>query len=298
MNAKPAIIGESKDFPEAIRTLYRTYEGIYGQDPFVSPVLRLSLDIGRMLQDGDVSLDDLGQAIEDLKLDGLKTRARHLAAYLGSCAEEENRKILETLFRDLAQEGGALAPFATFQRRTGHLFYGFVFTAHPTFTMAPEQAAALSGYAARLAGAEDGGSFESLRNAVGLPFTPPDIDDETAFSLQAIDNLHGAFAAMFKVLYQVAAELYPDDWMQLRPRLCSIATWVGFDMDGRKDIQWATTLQKRIGLQVRQLQAYQDSFSALMKASDQAKGLQSALEDVSRTLEQMQEHYSFFAAYN
>lgn len=297
MTSRKAGLPEDQPLPAALTALYRQYEA--ENDPYVSPVLRVSLDISRMLREGELKLPDLHQAIRHLTLDAVKNRAGRLAAYLGTCAEDDNIRTLDGLFRALAQKDGKLLPFADFQRKVDHLFYGFVFTAHPTFMMSPELAGALSGHTVRLAGAQDRDDKDALTKAIDVPFSAPDINSETAQSLQAIDNLHAAFAVMFHTLFATAFALYPQEWTTLRPRLSSIATWVGFDMDGRKDIKWATTLEKRIGLQIRQLQSYQNSLESLCaQHPGETKALQPALTAVVRTLENMQGHYGFFSGYN
>ena len=51
---------------------------------------------------------------------------------------------------------------------------------------------------------------------------------------------------VYELAFDVARELYPDDWRRLRPRLLTLATWVGYDTDGRADIGWTTTFAKRL----------------------------------------------------
>ena len=45
---------------------------------------------------------------------------------------------------------------------------------------------------------------------------------------------------------EVAEELYPLEWRQLTPRLVTIASWVGYDLDGRSDIGWTDTLHMHL----------------------------------------------------
>ena len=47
-------------------------------------------------------------------------------------------------------------------------------------------------------------------------------------------------------MLDVARELYPSEWQTLVPRLVSLASWVGYDHDGRSDIGWADTLRMRL----------------------------------------------------
>ena len=48
-------------------------------------------------------------------------------------------------------------------------------------------------------------------------------------------------------------EIYPDRWRELTPRLMTVASWVGYDLDGRSDIGWTMTLNKRMRIQHGQI---------------------------------------------
>ncbi len=75
-------------------------------------------------------------------------------------------------------------------------------------------------------------------------------------SVVAIANIHGALRRAYEIALDVAAENYPDEWEQLSPRLITVASWVGYDLDGRSDIKWSDTLFTRLKIQVLQLQRY------------------------------------------
>ena len=75
-------------------------------------------------------------------------------------------------------------------------------------------------------------------------------------SIEAIGNIQRALRRVYDIVFDVAAELYPKEWEQLRPRLLTIATWVGYDLDGRSDIRWSDTLFKRLRVQTAQLEQY------------------------------------------
>ena len=51
---------------------------------------------------------------------------------------------------------------------------------------------------------------------------------------------------VYKLLFQVAREVYPDQWQNLVPKLLTVATWVGYDLDGRADISWSVTVKQRM----------------------------------------------------
>ena len=73
--------------------------------------------------------------------------------------------------------------------------------------------------------------------------TPPTLQDEAEASTAALRTLRRAVRRMLRVAVDVAAERYPHELKRLRPRFITIATWVGFDLDGRTDIGWSRSLE-------------------------------------------------------
>ncbi|QKK05675.1 MAG: phosphoenolpyruvate carboxylase [Pseudomonadota bacterium] len=292
---------DSPDFLQHVLERYRMHHGNYQGDPFVSPVLRLALDIVRGFEKGALSVTAVSDAVEKLYRKGLEHRAENAAQYLGCCNQAENTAAIDKIFYALARgkDGKTPCGFSAFRKKTEDFLYGFVFTAHPTFSMPPALSQELARYTGQLAGADNGATKKALHKAAAVTFMPPDLTMENDLALAAIDNLHKALEFMLSRLFDVAEECYPQDWQKLRPRLFSVATWVGFDIDGRRDISWATTLEKRILLQIRQLSAYQEAFTALLADYPEECGmLAKPLADIQTTLVLMEEHRKDFLSYN
>ena len=53
-----------------------------------------------------------------------------------------------------------------------------------------------------------------------------------------------------------ARRRWPDQWRDLQPMPLRFATWVGYDMDGRTDISWATSLRYRLSEKAERLAGY------------------------------------------
>jgi len=284
---------------QELRNTYKNYQNSYADDPFVSPVFRLAMQINTGIEKQDISVQQISDVVKKLTKKGLTGRAANIARYLGACSVQENTKKIDTLFESLILgTKKEIKTFKSFKQKVEQLFYGFVFTAHPTFTMTQELSQTLSGYAAQCGGAENNVSLEALYEAADLSFSPPDIDDENELSLYAIDNLHLVIEKMLERLFIVAAKYYPNQWQELQPKLFSIATWVGFDVDGRRDISWATTLEKRIFLQLRQLQAYQKRFLILLENNPKScANLKISLDHLKFTVTELQELHQAFAQY-
>ncbi|HEY9163732.1 MAG TPA: phosphoenolpyruvate carboxylase, partial [Magnetovibrio sp.] len=99
--------------------------------------------------------------------------------------------------------------------------------------------------------------------------------DEQKFALMAIGNIRKALRRIYAVVFDVAREAYPNEWQKLTPRLLTVASWVGYDLDGRADIRWSDTLSIRMGVEKLALESYIENLEALGsdEAIKQAKAL-------------------------
>src|SRR5919197_4491279 len=96
----------------------------------------------------------------------------------------------------------------------------------------------------------------AARSVEHRPPAPLDLAYEHKLSIEAIGNIQRALRRVYEIVFDVAAEFYPREWGQLRPKLLTIASWVGYDLDGRSDIKWSDTLFKRLRVQTAQLAQY------------------------------------------
>lgn len=246
-----------EDVLEIFRTRLNTRTGPKSHTFFLPPSLDLALEIDSALRSGTLSLEALQSCIAHLTRAGLDSRAKKLAASVGPGNPDDNETALHARIYALAYPPGATAPvpFSDFNAAVERIHYGFVFTAHPTFSMTPQQNRALAGYAHALSVQKSVDKYARiLWKSLDSPFTPPDLKSENDQALESIDNLRTAIFQMRRIALDVAAELYPSEWTTLRPALCSIATWVGFDLDGRSDIVWTGILARRLELQIRHIE--------------------------------------------
>jgi phosphoenolpyruvate carboxylase len=137
-----------------------------------------------------------------------------------------------------------------------------VLTAHPTFLLTPVEYAAV---------AESAVTGTPVVIAP-MPLRPsPDLASEHAEAMSALARALTARDALHDILLQVAAEVFPDEWQTLSPCLFRFATWVGYDMDGRTDIGWATSLRFRLSEKALRLQAHADALLALDEPASAAR---------------------------
>ncbi|MBM3594888.1 MAG: phosphoenolpyruvate carboxylase [Alphaproteobacteria bacterium] len=225
------------------------------QTPLFNPVFQLGLELSRQLESGALSLDAIEGLVAELECEGLRARAARLQRLVGSMASEENAARL----RALASEEDFAEFAARWQRPLAHI----VFTAHPTFLLSAAQSASV-------AEAASGGDL-SPEMVCAVPGARDTItlDYEHEAVMAALAHAQDARDAITDTLLGVAAERWPDQWRALRPMPVRLATWVGYDMDGRTDIGWTTSVHYRLSEKAQRLARYAEALRDLLPAMAQ-----------------------------
>jgi phosphoenolpyruvate carboxylase len=242
------------------------YRQLLSQDPFANPIQCLALTLAQRLGSGELAMRHIDALVQDLSVEGFIDRAERLRRYLGEVEPARNDAILETLFRSLSVDAdGVPLPFEAFRDRMEREAFGIVFTAHPTFALS---GALMEDLATLAAGTTANGEplcdagraavIERVAAAEHRPDPELTLAREHALSLEAIGRTREALGRAVTVLLRVTRDLYPGHWTEISPRLLTVATWVGYDLDGRSDIGWTDTLHKRLLVQVAQLDHYLD----------------------------------------
>ena len=228
-------------------------------DPQVNPVKLLAYDISRELENGEISFPDLKALANTLSDEALEQRAARVSSYSGYGTADDALAAFEAEIRRSAyDDSGALLDFESFRAEWERPRYGLVFTAHPTFSLNGELRAILAALADAPDPSEHEALKERLRGAEHSPDPEVSLDYEHDLALAAIDNVQAATAHLTDRLIAVARELYPLQWAALRPCFATIASWVGYDLDGRTDIRWWHSLVFKLGEKAHQLSAYAD----------------------------------------
>ena len=214
------------------------------ETPLFNPVFQLSLDLSRALEGGEVSLDDLTALVAELECDGLKARARKLRGLLAPPAAPE-------------PSADAEEDFASFAARWERPQLHAVFTAHPTFLLAPAQAQAVADAASAP------GAVDDAVCAVPATRTPVTLEHEHRAAMDAMARAQDARDVIVARLLGEARERWPEQWRSLRPLPFRFASWVGYDMDGRTDIGWHTSIAFRLAEKAERLARYTASLQAL-----------------------------------
>ncbi|WP_179188595.1 phosphoenolpyruvate carboxylase [Kiloniella majae] len=232
--------------------------------PLGNPVLELAHDLSERLAAGNLSVDLLSQLVQYLSVEAFGDRAKRVSDYVGVESIADNKFRLSELFKALAfDDANTQLSFEAFKDKLEREAFGIVITAHPTFGLSKELYQALAQFTANESSegqALDTKAIDALNQLViGRSHEPDQTIDllaEHGQAKEAIASIQQALREVYDVALAVAEELYPEKWTELSPRVLSVASWVGYDLDGRTDITWANTLHTRMKVQVVQLGYY------------------------------------------
>ena len=225
------------DLLDRLQALHRRTE----ETPLFNPVFQLSLDLSRLIESGELSLDQCEGLIAELECEALASRARRLRGLVAPVDPAANIAGLEEL---LENEG---SDFSAFRERWETPQLHAVFTAHPTFLLPPAQAGAIAEQASR-EGEIDAKACAAPANRPGIT-----LDFEHAEAMRAIGHAQDARDRIVATLLNAAREHWPDEWQTFAPLPFRFASWVGYDMDGRTDIAWHDSIGFRLAEKAERL---------------------------------------------
>ena len=214
------------------------------ETPLFNPVFQLGHDVSRALESGAMDLDRVEHLVAHLSCEALQSRARRIHRLLAPVDPADNLQHWRALAT--AQGDG----FHDFAARFSRPFLHSVFTAHPTFLLNAAESDAVAQAASAADGATDALCAASpKRDTLTLDF-------EHAEAMAALARAQKARDAISAGLLDHAVAHWPDRWTQWLPQPYRFATWVGYDMDGRTDISWATSLRYRLTEKAQRLTSY------------------------------------------
>ena len=225
------------------------------ETPLFNPVFQLSLDLSRRIEAGELTLDEVTELVAMLECDGLKARANKLKGLLAAPAS------------GAAPLAGAEEDFETFAKRWEHPQLHAVFTAHPTFLLSAAQAEAVA------VSASAPGDVDDTVCAVPPSHTAVTLEAEHGAAMAAMARAQDARDAIVARLLETAQARWPNEWRTLRPLPFRFASWVGYDMDGRTDIGWHTSIAFRLQEKAERLARY----TAALEGIDPAHALLATL---------------------
>lgn len=294
----PEIWADHAALHDRFRSMLETLRARHARDPYANPVQLLALEISRALENGEITWSAAEQLIQRITVGAFAGRAERMRTWLGdSAANESGGVFLDSLIRRLTVgKDGAPVPFETFRARVEGEVFGIVMTAHPTFGLTQPLMRALAELACDADGEgrplTDQGRALLLELAADTEHRPDrgiDLATEHRIVTDVLANAQDALRRVYESVFSVAAEVYPGDWRRLTPRLVTLATWVGYDMDGRSDILWSDTFTLRLREQALQLARYRrrvEHIIGLCSGQDDAcPTLRRALDALAHRLE-------------
>jgi phosphoenolpyruvate carboxylase len=247
-------------------------------DPFANPALSIALALSRRLDENTLSTEDLAETVAALGRAAFRDRAAALARKTGLAASLPADDALAALASRAARPdpSDSPLPLAAFRAACERPRAAAVFTAHPTFSLPRATGAAL----ARAAG--------GAAPPDGLPLrpVPPTLQEEFDQAATAIAHGRDALDRLSAAFLGTARAIWPDRWTSLDPRPVILASWVGYDTDGRTDIGWQDTLRLRLRMKRLQLARLAAQLAALPEDGMAAlrQRAAEALEAVDRQL--------------
>ncbi len=244
-----------------------------GENPFGNPVLALALAITRLTDEGELPLPRIAALVAQLRDQAFAARARRLAAYVGGTDAgvigEEMAALASRLVRPDPDDSPV--PWRVFLDGIERPRFSAVFTAHPTFALAPQVFAALAEAACGRPDHPGLAGLESHRPP------HPTLADEFEAAVRAIGHGRDALDDLSRALLDAARRVWPDRWFTASPRPVVLASWVGYDTDGRTDIGWWDTLRLRLTMKRLQLARVRRQVAGLPHNAALAARLDAAL---------------------
>ncbi|MBL8643759.1 MAG: phosphoenolpyruvate carboxylase [Rhodospirillaceae bacterium] len=262
----------------ALRQTLAEHHGLTSQTPLFNPVGQLGFDLSRELEAGHIKLADLGGLADELEATAFNERAERRHNFVGPVDQGSNIKRFADLVRATATAGDFSAFAQTWSRQT----LGCVFTGHPTFMLSPEDNEALAQTA----------TAPRTRITRKSPSKAPaiTIESEHAQALSALGRAADAHDILIGVILKEAREAFPRHWHTLRPQPFGFSTWVGYDMDGRTDIPWTTSVRFRLREKAFQLQRYGVEVAKILSPLAEDHAIRSDLAALSDQLDAAHSH--------
>ncbi|NNU16337.1 phosphoenolpyruvate carboxylase [Parvularcula sp. ZS-1/3] len=243
---------------DALRARLADLRAQLENDPLANPVRRMAHDLSRAIEAGRLTLDDTEAMISELACEAARQRKERGAAYL---AESGTLSEAISLLTDGVKEP------EEFARRLEKPLETIVFTGHPTFAMDED-----GGFALR--GKRDIAEATTIRTGITLA-------EEHREARRALAAGADAIVAASREALKLASERYGDAYKDMLPLPVSLATWVGYDLDGRQDISWTRIFCHRLIEKAEALADYiarLDGFASVEGVAEVKARLQASLD--------------------
>ncbi|MCI5043134.1 MAG: phosphoenolpyruvate carboxylase [Aquisalinus sp.] len=263
----------TKEIEFALRQRLTELREYIAVDPLSNPVRQLAHELSIQIESEELSAEDLSELIKFYSNNAFLDRSRALKQYLSLSNEKVSEDQLSDAIRNNLNTSD-FETFCTFWRKTRDVI---VFTGHPTFILSKAQREAL---AKNVSGTE-----LNLANLEHYPDSPITLKEEHEAALCAMEHASNAISLLHRKLIENASASFPDRWRSFSPAPMKLATWVGYDMDGRSDIGWQDVIRHRLIEKVRRVELYENGLSEFQSSCQHQ-----SVKEASLKLKAIKEH--------
>jgi phosphoenolpyruvate carboxylase len=258
-HVSPAQTAPAKLDEVTLREQLRQLRTQIPDQPNLNPIVNVAFDISRRLEGGDISMVDLRALAARLMDRACTQRARRLRNRIGYVDQNTTlREFVEGIEATVNMDVDPDLSFAQFKERWERARSGIVLTAHPTFGVS----AALSRHMVEIATGDSGPDTSGTGHAQH-PDDGITLAYEHARAQETIVNLRNGYSDLLNAFYSAASNRFGERAYSLKPKLTSLACWVGYDLDGRTDITWITSYTIRLQEKRAALADIRERFLAL-----------------------------------
>ncbi|MEO1322406.1 MAG: phosphoenolpyruvate carboxylase [Pseudomonadota bacterium] len=226
-------------------------------DPRTNSVFAYAQDLFRGLEAGELSLADLKGMAQSVYADLIMARADRFRR------QHEDGPDVTARLSALTSDG-----WESFRAAMETPAGGIVFTAHPTFALSRDVRAAFAAHASTMTATsanalqaaiqEDGRAWSQSISLLG----------EHEEAQDTITHAQTAMENYTRRVFDAAERAFPDQWRTLQPSVPTLASWVGYDLDGRTDIHWSQSFALRLQEKAVQLSRYVQDLQKLIERAD------------------------------
>lgn len=231
-------------------------------DPMTNSVFAFAQSLFQDLGSGRTSVADLAKFADDLHLTLIEERADRFREQHYDADPKVGWSLVRAALETRAKQG-----FDSFRDAVQENSGGIVFTAHPTFALSRALRQAFTSHVSRPNTSSRAALLKHIREDSRAWNQSINLVGEHEEVQDALRNAAGAQQAYAALVMQVARKAFAQRWRELRPCLPSLASWVGYDLDGRTDIHWSQSLTFRLREKADQLARYCDRLEAMSGAS-------------------------------
>ena len=252
----------SQSWQESLAHCRQTYREFRQKSHLANHVLLLARVIAEELEQDRHRLGDLSALIDGMTEQQFKHRIEQMRARIGVISIEQNEELWRAFLRSAIEHHMAAGNSAAqaIERVCSALWLRFVFTAHPTFALTRD---GMESIVHNLTQSSTDSSLASASQAIRAH--APSLDDEYDLAAHAIATGRRALKRFFAIAFEVAEEY---ESLNEPPHLSmvSLASWVGYDSDGRSDISWADNFHKRLLSRIAYLDELSDDLQSIAAA--------------------------------